>query len=51
MGKSCIRFHSLDELPLDVIGEVVAAVTPERYLERYAKSRQSTAKARKGRSK
>jgi Domain of unknown function (DU1801) len=49
IGKSCIRFRSLDELPLDVIGEVVAGVTPEKYLERYAKSREHTAKGRKAR--
>ena len=25
MGKSCLRFNALDELPLEVIGEIVAA--------------------------
>jgi Domain of unknown function (DU1801) len=39
MGKSCIRFQSPDDLPLDVIGDVVAAVPPEKYLEAYRKSR------------
>ena len=29
MGKSCLRFRRLDQLPLDVIGEAVARVTPE----------------------
>ena len=29
MGKSCLRFKRLDELPLDVIGQAVAAVPPE----------------------
>ena len=24
MGKSCVRFKSLDDLPLDVIGAVIA---------------------------
>lgn len=50
VGKSCIRFRSLDELPLDVIGEVVAAVTPEKYIERHVKSRASAAGARKARA-
>jgi hypothetical protein len=30
MGKSCLRFKALDELPLDVIGEIVAATTVEQ---------------------
>jgi len=50
MGKSCIRFRSLDELPLDVIGDIVSAVPPEKYLEIYARSRAHTAKARKARA-
>jgi hypothetical protein len=49
MGKSCIRFQSLDELPLDVIGDVVAAVPPEKYLEIYRHSRRHTAKSKKAR--
>jgi hypothetical protein len=28
MGKSCVRFRSLDDLPLDVIADVVRKVTP-----------------------
>jgi uncharacterized protein YdhG (YjbR/CyaY superfamily) len=26
MGKSCVRFRSLDELPLELIGETIASV-------------------------
>jgi hypothetical protein len=33
MGKSCIRFKSLDDLPLDVIAEAVAAVPVDKYVE------------------
>jgi Domain of unknown function (DU1801) len=33
MGKSCLRFKSLDDLPLDVIGRVVSSVPPERLIE------------------
>jgi hypothetical protein len=29
MGKSCLRFMSLDELPLDVIGDIVASMSVE----------------------
>jgi hypothetical protein len=51
MGKSCIRFRSLDELSLEVIGDVVAAVPPEKYLAMYRDSRKHTAKARKGKAR
>ena len=30
MGKGCLRFKSLEELPLDVIGDMVASVSVER---------------------
>jgi len=33
MGKACIHFQSADELALDVIGEIVAAVPPARWVE------------------
>jgi len=33
MGKACIRFRQLDDLPLEVIGEIVAAVPMHRYIE------------------
>ncbi len=32
MGKGCIRFRKADDLPLDAIGEVVAALPMERYI-------------------
>jgi uncharacterized protein YdhG (YjbR/CyaY superfamily) len=33
MGKSCIRFQRADDLPLDAIGDVVAAVPMDRWIE------------------
>ena len=39
MGKSCLRFKSLDDLPLPAIGEFVASVTPEQFIARYKASR------------
>ncbi len=33
MGKSCVRFKKADDLPLDVIGEVIAATPPEKLIE------------------
>jgi uncharacterized protein YdhG (YjbR/CyaY superfamily) len=44
MGKACIRFQSAEDLPLDVIGDVVAAVPPGKYLEAYRKSREGRAR-------
>ncbi len=34
MGKSCVRFKKLDDLPLDVVARYVAAVPMERYIQR-----------------
>ena len=39
MGKSCLRFKSLEELPLDVIGEIVAATPVDRMIELAEKAR------------
>ena len=35
MGKSCVRFRKLEDLPLELIGEAVAKVTPEAYIAHY----------------
>ena len=49
MGKSCVRFKSLDDLPLSAIGDFIAATTPEQFIARYEASRAAphTAPARK----
>jgi hypothetical protein len=39
MGKSCLRFKRLDDLPLDIIGEVIAKTPPRRLIELYEESR------------
>jgi hypothetical protein len=39
MGKSCLRFTSLDDLPLDVIGETIASTPPEQMIAYFEKSR------------
>ena len=33
MGKACIRFRKLDDLPLDVIGEIAGSVPVKAYVE------------------
>lgn len=35
MGKSCIRFRKLEDLPLDVIGKVIARVPLKEYIGYY----------------
>ncbi|HKO57207.1 MAG TPA: DUF1801 domain-containing protein [Thermoanaerobaculia bacterium] len=35
MGRSCIRFKKLDDLPLDVIGEAIRRVPAKTYVEMY----------------
>lgn len=39
MGKSCVRFKSIDDLPLDVIGEIVGATPPAQFIREYENSR------------
>jgi hypothetical protein len=40
MGKSCVRFRTADDLPLDVIGRVIAATPPEQFIAVHEKSRE-----------
>jgi Domain of unknown function (DU1801) len=35
MGKSCVRFKKLDDLPLDVIGEAIARLPVETLIARH----------------
>lgn len=46
MGKSCVRFKSLEDLPLDVIGDVIARVSLDQYIARYERARGLTVQAR-----
>jgi uncharacterized protein YdhG (YjbR/CyaY superfamily) len=39
IGKSCVRFKSLDDIPLDAIGDAVAAFPPEKWIAVYEASR------------
>jgi uncharacterized protein YdhG (YjbR/CyaY superfamily) len=39
MGKACIRFKSVDDLALDLIGEVIRRVPAAKYIEIYQKIR------------
>ncbi|WP_405208545.1 DUF1801 domain-containing protein [Aquimarina sp. LLG6339-5] len=35
MGKSCIRFKKIDQIPLQLIGELATKMTPEKWIEIY----------------
>ena len=39
MGKSCIRFKRLEDLPLPAIGRAIKAVTPARFIAAHEKAR------------
>lgn len=39
MGKACLRFRTLEDLPLEAIASLVGALTPEEYITRYEESR------------
>jgi len=35
MGKSCVRFKKLDQIPYKLIGELVTKISPEKWKETY----------------
>lgn len=39
MGKSCVRFKKLEDLPLEVIGEAISRTSPEKFIEQYEAAR------------
>ena len=42
MGKSCVRFKTIDDLPIELIGEAVARTPVESYIKIYEDSRKQT---------
>jgi hypothetical protein len=40
MGKSCLHFKRLEDLPLDVIAKVIGSTPPEKFIEQYEANRQ-----------
>jgi len=39
MGKSCLRFERVEDLPLDAIAKVIASTPPEKLIEQYETNR------------
>ena len=35
MGKSCIRFKKMDQIPFDLIGELMTKMSVEKWIETY----------------
>jgi hypothetical protein len=46
MGKSCVRFRKLEDLPLDAIGTLIAGTPPRDFIARYEQVRSETTAAR-----
>ena len=46
MGKSCVRFRRLEDLPLDVIGDTIARVDLESFIAWYEKAAGSSRSTR-----
>jgi uncharacterized protein YdhG (YjbR/CyaY superfamily) len=46
VGKSCVRFRKLEDLPLELIGETIASVPVDRFIGRVEESGGSTRKAK-----
>ena len=38
MGKSCIRFTKLEDIPLELIGQLAAKIAPQQWIEIYEKA-------------
>ncbi len=39
MGKSCVRFKRLDDLPLDIVGLAVDRMTPDDFIASYERAK------------
>jgi hypothetical protein len=50
MGKGCVRFRTVDALPLDVVGRTIARTTPDEYIAMYERAR-AGAKAKRATAK
>lgn len=46
MGKSCLRFQRVEDLPLDAIGRIIKGTPPEKFIERYEAGRKASGKAK-----
>lgn len=47
IGRCCVRFKKVEDLPLEAIGDLIARVGVEAFIAQYEKSRENTAAGRK----
>jgi len=47
VGKSCVRFRKLDDLPLELIGESIASTPVDTYVEQVKEARSSYKRKKK----
>ena len=47
MGKSCVRFKKLEDVPLKVIGDAVKRVPMKKYIKQYKAQLQQTSAGKK----
>jgi hypothetical protein len=46
MGKSCIRFQTADDLALDAIGDAIASMPVQKYIEIFEATRPKSRRAK-----
>jgi hypothetical protein len=51
MGKCCLRFRSLDEIPLELIAKTIARVSMEQYIATYESVRSKSLRAARANGK
>ncbi len=51
MGGCCVHFKTLDDLPLDVVGNTIASVAVDQYVKRYQATRTKRAPTKKAHAK
>jgi hypothetical protein len=47
MGKACVRFKSLDDLPLDAVAAVIGRTSVDEFIATYERARAGTSSAKK----
>jgi len=51
MGKSCLRFRSLEDLELEAVGKAIASTPPKRFIELYEAAQANTKAGKKASAK
>jgi hypothetical protein len=48
MGASCVRFKKIEDVPLDVVGALIASLPVDHFLECYEASVPQSARSKRG---